>query len=74
LLVQIVFPVVLSSAAIPAPGPPGVTISRLPSTSGDSLISQLMLLPPNSLRTLRCQTTLPSAARRHARSPISVST
>ena len=28
---------------MPAPRPPGVTITRLPSTSGDSLISQLMI-------------------------------
>ena len=59
---------------MPALRPPGVTMTRLPSTSGDSLISQWMLRPPKSRRMLRCQTTVPSSACRQARSPFSVST
>ena len=36
---QTVLPVSLSSLTMPAPGPPGETITWAPSTSGDSLIS-----------------------------------
>src|SRR5262245_4380961 len=57
---------------MPAARPPGVTITRLPSTRGDSLSSQLMLRPPYSLMTFFCQTIDPSAARSEARSPFSV--
>ena len=69
-----VLPVILSSATIPALEPPGVTITWSPSTSGDSLSSQLMLRPPKSFRMLRCHTAAPSCTFRHARSPFSVRT
>ena len=49
--------VILSSATIPAPRPPGMTITWWPSTSGDSLISHPRLRPLKSLRMLRRQTT-----------------
>src|SRR5215213_10066209 len=71
LLVQTVLPLILSRATRLAPSPPGVTIRLLPSTSGDSLISQPGLLPPKSLRMLRRQTTAPSVVFRQARSPFS---
>ena len=41
--------------------------------SGDSLSSQYGLPALNSLRMLRCQTTVPSLVRRQARSPVSLS-
>ena len=41
--VQTVWPVILSSFTMPAPGPPGVTTTCGPSTSGDSLISHRSL-------------------------------
>ncbi len=74
LLVHTVFPVILSRATMPALRPPGVTIRLFPSTSGDSLISHGIFRAPKSLRMLRCQTTDPSWPRKHARSPLSVST
>ena len=49
---------------MPASRPPGVTMTWAPSTSGDSLMSQGILRPPNSRRMLRCHTTTPSWARR----------
>src|SRR5215510_2976453 len=58
---------------MPAPLPPGVTITRAPSMSGDSLINQPGLLPPNSLKIFLRQTGEPSGARRQTRSPFSVS-
>src|ERR1051325_8943108 len=48
LLVHTTLPVILSSATIEAPLPPGVTIRLLPSTKGDSLMSQFGFSPPNS--------------------------
>src|ERR671914_187584 len=57
LLTHAVLPVVLSSATTPAPRPPGATITRFPSTSGDSLSSQFGFSPLKSLRMLRCQMT-----------------
>ena len=39
---------------MPARGPPGVTMTLPPSTSGDSLISQGICRPPKSARMLRC--------------------
>ena len=59
---------------MPPLDPPGVTTTRLPSTSGDSLISQLRFDAPKSWRMLRCHTRAPSATRRQTRSPFSVST
>jgi hypothetical protein len=70
-VVHTVLPVALSSAASPAPRPPGVTITRSPSTSGDSLISHCGFEAPNSLRMLRVHTTTPSPVRRQERSPSS---
>ena len=71
--VQTVFPVILSSFTMPAPGPPGETMTCGPSTSGDSLISHCSCRPPKSRRIFRCHTAVPSVLR-HARSPLSVST
>src|SRR5215472_13283678 len=75
-------PVFLSKATIAAPGPPGVTIRLLPSTSGDSLYPQLGTLPPNFSPTFIFQsmppvlassdTKVPSAAMAKSRSPSTV--
>src|SRR5688572_8850440 len=73
LLVQMGFPVILSSATMLAPSPPGVTIKRLPSTRGDSLISHVILLPPKSFKMFRRHTAEPSLIRKQARSPFSLS-
>ena len=64
--VQTVFPVILSSFTMPAPGPPGLTITCGPSTSGDSLISQGICRPLKSRRMLRCKISVPSWIRRQA--------
>ena len=72
-LVHAVLPDVLSSATMAAFGPPGVTITRSPSTSGDSLINQPGFRPSKSCRILRRQTFAPSRVRRQASSPFSAS-
>jgi len=61
-------------ATIPEPLPPGETTKRLPSTSGDSLISQRGLFPPYSFRMFLLHTREPSRSRKQARSPFSGST
>ena len=67
---QISLPVFLSSATIRALATPGVTISRSPSTSGDSLHFQIDITwPPKSLSRFLRQTTLPVAASTATRSP-----
>src|SRR5262249_21444426 len=61
-------PLSLASATIVAPLPPGVTISRSPSTSGDSQYCQPPQTPPKSLCRLRRHNRLPAVSRQ-TRSP-----
>ena len=67
---QMSLPVVLSSATSAASGAPGVTITRSPSTSGDSAnIQPDIIRPPKSRVRLRRQRSLPVAVSRQTTSP-----
>jgi hypothetical protein len=73
LLTHTVLPDILSSATTPAPRPPGVTITWSPSMSGDSLSNQFGFSAFELLEDVALPDDIPSAARRHARSPVSLS-
>ena len=66
---QITFPLLLSIATMEAPPPPGFTTNRRPSTSGDSLMPQLMLRALNLRKRFVAQSLLPVAASRAIRLP-----
>ena len=67
---QISLPVVLSRATRAAAEAPGVTITRSPSMSGDSLNFHTdIMAPPKSFSRFLRQRSLPVAASTHTRSP-----
>src|ERR1022692_1111761 len=60
---------ILSRATTAAPGPPGVTTTRPPSTSGDSLIPQCGPRPRKRSTMVEPQIVLPVAVSRHTSMP-----
>ena len=67
---QISLPSALLSATTDDPAPPGLTMMRSPTTSGDSLSPQVMFCPPKSRMTFTVHATFPDAASSAVRSPL----